>query len=197
MLALRYTADFIGKWMPLAIMSAGTLGSFILLKQAPTTLQNNENPSITDGYDYFVKDFGLYLFSQQGDAKLSLAGSKAQHFPKNAELKMNRVSFYAQNEKLTLHGVANDTTIPDGAQAFALKGDVQLVQNHRAMGVASLHVSSEYFLFKQNPLSASTSFPVIIQKNGNTFSAGSLDLQSDSKILNLNGRVRAEISTRR
>lgn len=194
---IRRYADHVAVYLPVLLMGALALGSYWLVRNAPSTSLSAAERPLNHEADYFLRDFSVKTFTPEGKLKNELFGTLARHFPDTDTIEIDHVRIHNFNEQ----GRMTTVTSANHAISNGDNSEVQLYGNARsvresivdAKGVLqpSLEFKGEFLHTFVNEERLRSHLPVTIRRGNSEMSADSLDYDNVSRVASLQGRVTA------
>ena len=192
---VRLLWDRTAMYMPLLMMGALALGTYWLVRNTPTFTAPEAARQAGHEVDYFMQNFTIKTFDEQGKLKSEIAGNEARHFADTDVLEIDdaRIHSININRQLTTATATRAYSNGDGSE-------VQLAGNARVVREASRNAASresprmefrgEFLHAFLNEERVQSHLPVILirgtdQFTGNVFAYSNLD-----QVATLTGRVR-------
>ena len=182
-------------YMPLLLMGALALGTYWLVRNTPTFSAPEAVREVGHEIDYFMQNFTIKTFDEDGKLKSEIAGTEARHFVDTDILEIDQARIHSIN-------ISSQLTTATAKRAYS-NGDgseVQLTGNARVIREASrdaqgkksprLEFRGEFLHAFLNEERVQSHLPVVLirgadQFTGNVFSYNNLD-----QVAVLTGRVR-------
>ncbi len=182
-------------YVPLVFMVVLALGSYWLVRIAPTS--SGPAPKRTVGHtpDYFMSEFSVRSYDATGRVRTEVLGDKAHHYPDTQFLEIDNIrirSVDAQGRLTTataLQGLTNEDT-----------SEVQLIGNAVVVREAQIDPSGkptprmeyrgEFLHAFMNLEQVKSHKPVELIRGRDRFSADTLDFDNVEQVLDLQGHVR-------
>ncbi len=182
-------------YMPLLLMGALALGTYWLVRNTPTFSAPEAVREVGHEIDYFMQNFTIKTFDEDGKLKSEIAGTEARHFVDTDILEIDQARIHSIN-------ISSQLTTATANRAYS-NGDgseVQLTGNARVVREASrdaqgkeaprLEFRGEFLHAFLNEERVQSHLPVVLirgadQFTGNVFSYNNLD-----QVAVLTGRVR-------
>ena len=182
-------------YMPLLLMGALALGTYWLVRNTPTFSAPEAVREVGHEIDYFMQNFTIKTFDEDGKLKSEIAGTEARHFVDTDILEIDQARIHSIN-------ISSQLTTATANRAYS-NGDgseVQLTGNARVIREASrdaqgkkspmLEFRGEFLHAFLNEERVQSHLPVVLirgadQFTGNVFSYNNLD-----QVAVLTGRVR-------
>ena len=187
--------DRTSMYMPLLMMGALALGTYWLVRNAPTFSLPEPAREVGHEVDYFLQNFTIKTFAEDGKLKSEIAGTEARHFADTDILEIDQARIHSINPNSQL-----TTATANRAYSNGDGSEVQLTGNARVVREASrdaqgkeaprLEFRGEFLHAFLNEERVQSHLPVILirgadQFTGNVFSYNNLD-----QVAVLTGRVR-------
>jgi lipopolysaccharide export system protein LptC len=196
---IRRTANQLAVHLPVLLMGVLALGSYWLVRNAPVAKATAADRVLSHEADYFLRKFSVKTFSPEGRLKNELFGVVAKHYPDTDTIEIDNVRIHNFNE------LGRRTTITSANHAIS-NGDnseVQLYGNARSIRESSIDASGvlqprveikgEFLHAFINEERLKSHLPVNIQRGNSEISADSLEYDNLSRVIKLQGRVKAII----
>lgn len=189
--ALRRTLDRLTLYLPLVVMAVLAMGSWWLVRSMPDLWSTPAQTQVRKDPDYYLERFSTQMFDAQGRRTSQISGEMARHYPDTDELHIDRIRFLAVDEAgvevraTALRGIASG----DG-ERVTLLGQVHVVREASSTN-PRLELRGERVVALQSREKLLSDAPVEISRNGDRFTASSMDFDLKSGQYQLGGRVRA------
>jgi lipopolysaccharide export system protein LptC len=186
-------SDRFGAWFPLALLAVLSALTFWLdrLVQLPSSSQTEE---VKHDPDYIVDGLDAVRMDPQGRVKHTLLAQKMTHFPDDdiTVLREPKLVTYSQ-------GHAPVTVTSRHARVSGNGEDVYFEEQVRVVrapdgGQSALVLETDYLHVIPDANVAKTDRAVRISTDGAVVTASGLELNSETRILNLQGRVNSTYS---
>ncbi|MDR1969450.1 MAG: LPS export ABC transporter periplasmic protein LptC [Burkholderiaceae bacterium] len=198
---LRRSADHLSAWLPALLMMLFALGSWWLVRSAPTTASDTRKVPVSPDPDYFMRDFSVRVFEPDGRLKSELKGVEGRHFPLDDTLEVTQPHMRSFDEQdhptvaTAQRGVSNAD-----ASEIKLYGDARVVRDPvpRSNGdaVPRLEFRGEFLHAFVNDKRVSSDQPVELRRGGDVFTGDTFDYDNQHGVANLHGRVRGVLLPR-
>ena len=187
--------DRTAMYMPLLMMGTLALGTYWLVRNTPTFSAPEAVKEVMHEVDYFMQDFTIKTFDEDGKLKSEIAGTEARHFADTDILEIDQARIHSINVNRQL-----TTATANRAYSNGDGSEVQLTGNARVVREASrdaqgkearrLEFRGEFLHAFLNEERVQSHLPVVLirgadQFTGNVFSYNNLD-----QVAVLTGRVR-------
>ncbi len=196
-LLVRGLVDRMVIYLPILLMGVLALGSFWLVRNAPTTPMSAADKPLSHEADYFLHKFSMKSFTPQGGLKNELFGDQARHFADTDTLEIDNVRMHNFNEQ----GRLTTMTRANRAISNGDNSEVQLYGNATSIREAAvgengvmqpkMEFKGEFLHTFVNEERLKSHLPIFIRRGSSEFSADTLDYDNLARVINLQGRVKA------
>lgn len=194
---LRQSWDRVALYLPIILMGLMALTTYWLVRNTPDAREDDWVAAPRHVPDYFMRDFSVRVFDQQGQLKSEITGVEARHFPDTDTLEIDRphIRTYSSDGRLTVAHAGRAITNADGSQVQLF--DKALVV--RDSGAASdgrgrTELRSDFFHIVMNTEEIRTHLPVEFKRGeSDRFVADQLAYDNLARTLVLQGRVQGVV----
>jgi lipopolysaccharide export system protein LptC len=196
-LLTRRLVDRLVIYLPIFLMGALALGSYWLVRNAPVAPVSEANKPLNHEADYFLSKFSVKSFTPQGTLKSELFGGQARHFADTDTIEIDNVRMHNFNElgRLTTVTSANRAISNGDNSEVQLYGNATSVREAAAAANGVMQPKMEFkgeFLHTfVNEERLKSHLPIVIRRGSSEFSADTLDYDNVTRVINLQGRVKA------
>ncbi len=196
-LLLRRLAEHLVIYLPVLLMAALALGSYWLVRNAPVAAASSADKPLSHEADYFLKQFSIKSFTQQGSLKSELFGGQARHFADTGTIEIDNVRMHNFNQtgRLTTVTSANRAISNGDNSEIQMYGNASSVREAAAdtNGVMQpkMEFKGEFLHTFVNEERLKSHLPIVIRRGSSEFTADSLDYDNVARVINLQGRVKA------
>jgi lipopolysaccharide export system protein LptC len=196
-LLLRRLAEHLVIYLPVLLMAALALGSYWLVRNAPVAAASSADKPLSHEADYFLKQFSIKSFTQQGSLKSELFGGQARHFADTDTIEIDNVRMHNFNQtgRLTTVTSANRAISNGDNSEIQMYGNASSVREAAAdtNGVMQpkMEFKGEFLHTFVNEERLKSHLPIVIRRGSSEFTADSLDYDNVARVINLQGRVKA------
>ena len=182
-------------------MAMLALASYLLLRATPLPLEPEPERVLTHEPDYFMKRFSVKVFSPTGTLHSELYGAAAQHHPDTDTLVVEsaRIRSYSISGTLSTATANQITTNGEGTE-FVLEGDAIVVRQAgrtpTGQRLSRLEFHGDYLKVNTAPERIVSDQPVLLMRDLDQMTADTLDYHGETRVVELNGRVRAKLVSR-
>ncbi len=199
-LAIRRGWDRVSAYLPLALMALLALVTYLLARQTPGLSGPQAPAAPSSDPDYFLRGFSIKNFDEQGRLKSEVFGQAGRHFPDRdvLEIEQPRVRAFNSRGEPTVATARRALSNGDGSQV-QLIGNAVVVREAQPGAVARprLEIRGELLHVFTETERVRADRPVEILRGSDRFSADRMDFDNLDQQLQLQGRVRGQISPRR
>lgn len=182
-------------YLPLALMAAGALASWWLLKNSPVPQAPAEARPVSREPDYTMTGFSLERFDGAGRQKLRIDGDRLRHFPAtdHVEIDVARIRAIAADGRITLARADRALTNGDGSEVQLLGGAEISSQDAAGLPLVMRGEFLHFFVVQERIRSHQS---VQVTRGGTEVTAAGLDYDHPTQKLELQGPLRAVLSPR-
>ncbi|MEN9904573.1 MAG: export transporter periplasmic protein LptC [Pseudomonadota bacterium] len=193
---LRHGWDRSAVYLPVLIMGVLALGSYWVLRSTPAPKDPAAPGPVLHEPDYTMQGFSVRSHEADGSLRSELAGSEARHYPDNdaIEIDQARLRAYGDLGQLTRASALRLSTDVRQSQ-YRLEGAVVVERSGTPDGQLMRLRSEQLFVARDGKLLWSEQ-PVVLQRGPHQISADRLRYDSQRGIMDLQGRVRAQLAPR-
>lgn len=181
-------------YIPVLLMALLALGTWWLVRNAPTPLTPAAMGFVQQGPDYLMTQFSIQTFDPSGKLQTKVQGELMRHYPEMDTLEIDQM----QMRSLATNGVVTQAT-SDRALSNADASEIQLFGNavvtrnavQAAPLLPSLEFRGEFLQVWPQAERVSSHRPVSLVRGKDQFTADSLEYNHLEQVLELRGRVRS------
>lgn len=193
---LRRLLDQLSLYLPLILMGVLALGSWWLVRSMPEMAHVDENKPARKEPDYRLEKFWVKSFDSTGRMTREVGGATGRHYPDVDELHIDQVRIYAESEKNVKMNAKAETGIATGdGERVTLIGQAVAIREADAQAPRT-ELRSERLLALPKQERLLSSDPVRIAREGDVFTAQTLNFNSKTGEYLLEGRVRGMLAPR-
>lgn len=185
-------------YLPLACMGVLALGSYWMVRSAPSVEVPAAPREQRHAPDYFMEGFAVKTFDANGQLRSEVMGDTVRHYPDTQWLEIDgiRIRSFDAKGALTTASADRGLTNEDGSEV-QLMGNALVVREAGADGGAKasprMQYRSEFLHAFMNIERLKSHKPVELQRGNDRFSADRLDFDNVEQVLQLDGRVRGTL----
>lgn len=188
-------------YLPMLLMALLALGTYWLVRNAPTLAQPTVARELGNEPDYFMRNFSVKTFDANGRLRSDVRGEQAWHYPETDTLEIQNAHIRSLNEQghVTVSTAKRALSNADGSEV-QLFGDAvvvrEAVKDANGRMLPHLELRSEFLHAYANVERVRSHLPVELLRNGDRFTADSMDYDNLDRLLQLDGRVRGSVAGR-
>jgi len=201
---LRWAWERMTLYLPVLLMGVLAMATYWLVRSTPIAGSPAAVAAVQHQPDYFMRQFSVKTFGENGQLKSEVKGGEARHFPDTDTLEIDRVVIRSFDEEgqLTTATARKALTNGDGSEV-TLTGDAQVL---RAATVSAVGKEQPALTFKGEQLhvfinteQVRSNLPVTLTRGQDQFKADSMDFDNRKQFVTLNGNVKGVLvpSTKR
>ena len=187
--------DRAAMYMPLFMMGALALGTYWLVRNTPTFSAPEPVKEVVHEVDYFMQNFTIKTFDEDGKLKSEIAGTQARHFADTDILEIDQARIHSININRQL-----TTATANRAYSNGDGSEVQLTGNARVVREASRNVQGreapklefrgEFLHAFLNEERVQSHLPVVLIRGADQFTGNVFTYNNLDQVAVLTGRVR-------
>nr|WP_281362819.1 LPS export ABC transporter periplasmic protein LptC [Hydrogenophaga aromaticivorans] len=181
--------------MPLA------LASYLLLQATPQPMEPEPERLLTNEPDFFMRRFSVKVFAPNGTLQTEVYGAEARHHPDTDRTVIDtaRIRTYSAQRQLST-ATAREIISNGEGTVYELRGDAvvvrQAARNAAGQRLPRMEFHGEFLRVSTDPEHIESDLPVLLIRDKDQMTADTLDYRGDSRVVELNGRVRAQLAPR-
>ena len=182
-------------YMPLLMMGALALGTYWLVRNTPTFSAPEAVKEVGHEVDYFMQNFTIKTFDEDGKLKSEIAGTEARHFADTDILEIDQAQIHSININRQL-----TTATANRAYSNGDGSEVQLTGNARVVREASrdaqgkqaprLEFRGEFLHTFLTEERVQSHLPVVLIRGADQFTGNVFTYNNLDQVAVLTGRVR-------
>lgn len=182
-------------YMPVLAMGLLALGTYWLVRNTPLFTAPPAAAPISHEVDYFMHQFTVKTFDENGKLKSEISGIEARHFPDTdiLEIDQARIRSVAPDGQITTATAIRAYTNGDGSEV-QLAGNALVVReaSQTALGKANprLEFRGEFLHAFLNEERVTSHKPVVLVRGADQFTGDTFSYSSLDQVALLNGRVK-------
>ncbi len=179
--------------LPLLMVAMLALGSYWMVRSAPSADTGELPRPPDDTPDYLLEGFTIQKFDANGRLSALLQGSSAQRLPDAPWIEIEKFSFISTDAQGLVkrvsasHGLSNENN-----SEFQLSGHALMVREaHPAGDFPRLEIRSDYLHVWTEPEKVESDKPVQLVHGKDRIRADTLQYEGTGRTLQMDGRVQA------
>lgn len=203
-LRVRRAWDRVSVYLPLVLMGLMAMSSYWLVRNTPFLGGDAFEEAPRHVPDYFMEDFSVRVFGQDGKLKSEIVGTEGRHFPDTDTLEIDdiRVRMLSKEGRLTTATAVRGVINSDASEVQLFQRAIVIrnaFKNTEDMVSPRTELRSEFLHFFANTERVRSHLPVVLLRGteGDQFAADSLDYDNLDRVIQLKGRVRGTLLPRK
>lgn len=191
----RQTWDRLSLYLPVLLMGLLALGTWWLVRNAPTPLSQAAPTAPSDQPDYTMRSFSVRHFDESGRLQSEVRGEEGRHYPRTNTVEIDRVRMRSigPDGRVTVATADRALSNADGSEVQLFGNAVVTRQPLPARPGQPTQPVLEFrgeFLHAFTRAERVTSDrPVVLTRGADRFTADRLDYDHVAQVLQLQGRV--------
>jgi len=200
LMRVRRVFDRLAVYLPLLLMGLMAMSTYWLVRNTPLMGEAEQDAPLRHVPDYFMRDFSVKVFAEDGHLKSEMVGIEGRHYPDTDTLEVDqpRIRVLGAEGRVTTAVAAKGLINADGSEAQLFdKAVVVREANTNAQGVitprSELH--SDFLHFFADTEQVRSHLPVLLVRGaGDRFtSQEGIDYDNLGRVMQLTGRVRGTL----
>ena len=194
---VRRVWDRLAVYLPLLLMAVMAMSTYWLVRNTPVMNEQELEDVPRHVPDYFMRDFSVKVFGDDGKLKSEMIGIEGRHYPDTDTLEIDqpRIRILGAEGRVTTAVAARGLINADGSEAQLFdKAVVVREASANAQGVAlpRSEMQSDFLHLFANTEQVRSHLPVVLVRgSGDRFTAeDGMDYDNLERLMQLNGRVR-------
>jgi lipopolysaccharide export system protein LptC len=200
LMRVRRVLDRLAVYLPLVLMGLMAMTTYWLVRNTPTTEGPQTEAVRRHEPDYFMRDFSVKVFGEDGKLKSEIVGLEGRHYPDTDTLEIDqpRIRILGAEGRVTTAVAVRGLINADGSEAQLFdKAVVVREASTNAQGVVTprSELHSDFLHFFANTEQVKSYLPVIFVRGaGDRFTAqDGMDYDNLDQVMQLKGRVRGTL----
>lgn len=188
-------------YLPVLIIGVLALGTFWLVSNTPEPADPSQPRAERSDPDYRMQDFAMRTYRADGHLKTEIQGDQGRHFMDDDRLEVDgaRIRGYDDAGQLTT-AVARLAVSLRGGEEVQLQHDAVVVREAGRNAQGEMQPRMEFrgdrLVAFPNDNRVKSDLPVLIIRGGDRITADRLDYDHNTRVVDLQGRVRSVIQPR-
>lgn len=199
--AVRDGWDRLSIYLPVLLMALLALGTYWLVRNAPSMSTPEAQREKRHEPDYFMRGFSVKTFDANGRLKNEIEGEQAWHFPDTDTLEIDKARIRSLDEegRVTVSTANRALSNADGSEVQLFGNAIvvrESVTDAAGRVLLRLELRSEFLHAYANVERVRSHLPVVLTRGKDRFTGDSMDYGNLDRLLQLDGRVRGVIAGR-
>ena len=197
---VRRVFDRLAVYLPLLLMGLMAMSTYWLVRNTPLMVEAEEEAPLRHVPDYYMRDFSVKVFAEDGRLKSEMVGIEGRHYPDTDTLEVDqpRIRVLGTEGRVTTAIAARGLINADGTEAQLFdKAVVVREANTSAQGVVTprSELHSDFLHFFTDTEQVRSHLPVLLVRGaGDRFtSQEGIDYDNLGRVMQLTGRVRGTL----
>ena len=187
--------DRMAIYMPLLMMGALALGTYWLVRNTPSFSATEAPREVRHEIDYFMNNFTVKSFDDNGKLKSEIKGTEARHFADTDILEIDQARMLSVNvDGLITTATANRAYANNDGSEVQLTGNARVIReaSQNAAGQVSqrLEFQGDFLHAFLNEERVQSHKPVVLIRGADRFTGNTLSYNNLDQVAVLTGRVR-------
>ena len=190
--------DVVSAYLPLLMMAVLALGTWWLVRNAPTLETPRETVAPRHEPDYEMTNFVVQRFAKDGTLRTQLEGDRLRHYPDNDTLEIDRARLRAiDSDGVVTLATANRALANGDGSEVQLLGDARVVRPAHG-NEQEIEFRGEFLHAFRNVEQVRSHLPVTVTQGESVVHADAMEYDNLARVIDLHGRTRATfVSPRR
>jgi lipopolysaccharide export system protein LptC len=204
LMRVRRTWDRLSVYLPLVLMGLMAMTTYWLVRNTPAIGDAELEAAPRHVPDYFMREFSVKVFGDDGKLKSEMVGIEGRHFPDTDTLEIDqpRIRILGAEGRVTTAVAARGLINADGSQAQLFDKAVvvrEATVNAQGVVIPRSELQSDFLHVFANTEQVRSHLPVVLVRGtGDRFtSQEGLDYDNLDQVMKLKGRVRGVILPRK
>ena len=183
--------DVVSAYLPLLMMAVLALGTWWLVRNAPTVEAPRETVAPRHEPDYEMTNFVVQRFAKDGTLRTQLEGDRLRHFPDNDTLEIDRARLRAiDKDGIVTLATANRALANGDGSEVQLLGDARVVRPAHD-NQEEIEFRGEFLHAFRNVEQVRSHLPVTVTQGESVVHADGMAYDNLARVIDLHGRTRA------
>jgi lipopolysaccharide export system protein LptC len=200
LMRVRRVFDRLAVYLPLLLMGLMAMGTYWLVRNSPVMGEIEQEAPPRHVPDYFMRDFSVKVFAEDGRLKSEMVGIEGRHYPDTDTLEVDqpRIRILGTEGRVTTAVAVRGLINADGSEAQLFdKAVVVREASINAQGVQTprSEMHSDFLHLFANTEQVRSHMPVVLVRGaGDRFtSQDGMDYNNLDRLMQLTGRVRGTL----
>ena len=195
LMRMRRVWDRLVVYLPLLLMGLMAMSTYWLVRNTPATGEVALDAPPRHVPDYFMHDFSVKVFAEDGRLKSELVGTEGRHYPDTDTLEIDqpRIRVLGEKGSVTTAVAARGLINADGTEAQLFDKAVVVREasiNTQGVVTPRSELRSNFLHLFANTEQVRSHLPVVLVRGaGDRFTADEMDYDNLDRVMKLKGRV--------
>jgi lipopolysaccharide export system protein LptC len=198
-LRARRTWDAMSVYLPVVLMGLMAMSSYWLVRNTPESREVALEAAPRHVPDYFMRDFSVRVFGEDGKIKSEMLGIEGRHFPDTDTLEVDqpRIRILGAEGRLTTASAQRGLINSDGSEVQLFERAVVVREastNAQGQVTPRSEMQSDFLHLFANTEQVRSHLPVVLVRGrGDRFTADAMTYDNLDRVIQLQGRVRGTL----
>ena len=198
-LRVRRSWDALSVYLPIFLMGLMAMSSYWLVRNTPEAQEAALEAAPRHVPDYFMRDFSVRVFAEDGKLKSEMLGVEGRHFPDTDTLEIDqpRIRILGVEGRLTTATAQRGLINSDGSEVQLFEHAVVVREastNARGQVTPRNEIQSDFLHLFANTEQVRSHVPVVLVRGGgDRFTADAMRYDNLDRVIELKGRVRGTL----
>jgi len=203
LMRVRRTWDRLSVYLPLVLMGLMAMTTYWLVRNTPAIGDAELEAAPRHVPDYFMREFSVKVFGDDGKLKSEMVGIEGRHFPDTDTLEIDqpRIRILGVEGNVTTATAARGLINADGSEAQLFDNAVvvrEATVNAQGVSTPRSELQSDFLHFFANTEQVKSHLPVVmIRGSGDRFTGDGMGFDNMGRTMEINGRVRGVLQPRK
>lgn len=200
LMRVRRVFDRLAVYLPLVLMGLMAMTTYWLVRNTPTLGDQEQEAPLRHVPDYFMRDFSVKVFAQDGRLKSEVVGIEGRHYPDTDTLEIDEphIRVLSAEGRVTTAVAQRGLVNADGSEAQLFdKAVVVREASTTAQGIVTprTELHSDFLHMFADTEQVKSHLPVVLVRGqGDRFtSQEGMDYDNLDRVMQLTGRVRGTL----
>ncbi|QHJ01527.1 LPS export ABC transporter periplasmic protein LptC [Xylophilus rhododendri] len=201
MALLRGVLDRLSIYLPILLMSLLALGSYYLVRNAPSVQAPEVVRPPRHDADYFMRDFAVRTFDETGRLQREIFGVEGRHYPDTDTLEIDkpRIRAISETGAITVATAERGLSNGDGSEVQLIGNAVvtrEPTTGRSGQALPRMQFRGEFLHAYTNIERVRSDRPVILTRGDDVFTGDAMDYDNLQQVMVLRGRVHGTLQPR-
>lgn len=202
MALLRASLDRLSIYLPVLLMGLLALGSYWLVRNAPTVEAPKPVEELRHEPDYFMRNFAVRTFDAAGHLQREIFGVEGRHYPDTDTLEIDkpRIRAISETGAVTVSTAERGLSNSDGSEVQLIGNAVvtrEPMVGRSGQQVPRMQFRGEFLHAYTNTERVRSDQRVTLTRGADTFVGDAMDYDNMSQVMQLRGRVHGTLQPRK
>ncbi|MCZ2498583.1 LPS export ABC transporter periplasmic protein LptC [Xylophilus sp. Kf1] len=202
MALVRASLDRLSIYLPILLMGLLALGSYWLVRNAPTVEAPKPVEVLRHEPDYYMRHFAVRTFDASGRLQREIFGVEGRHYPDTDTLEIDkpRIRAISDTGAVTVSTAERGLSNGDGSEVQLIGNAVvtrEPMVGRSGQQVPRMQFRGEFLHAYTNIERVRSDRPVTLTRGADTFVGDAMDYDNTTQVMLLRGRVHGTLQPRK